>query len=377
MSKTAIEWTEESWNPIVGCSIKSPGCKHCYAMSKARRIEAFNDAARAKGNKAPSPQYDGTTHQVNGHPVWTGKLAMAGDHILLAPLKRKKPTTYFVNSMGDLFHEDCPDEWIDRVFDVMEHVDYWTGSEVPSLRHTYQILTKRAERMCSYVTARYAKKQHYADQFKNCPTPEMRDSPAARDARMRAQPEFWKNIWLGVSAERQIEADERIPLLLQTPAAVRFISAEPLLGPIDLTSIAWGKDHVRFPESDDISDAFSALHPIEGRKLDWIITGGESGPGARPMHPDWPRSLRDQCEAAGMLDRFFFKQWGNWMPVPPDGSAMRGSNIAWPDGTIGSGIAQDHGGLGTFLHNVGKHKAGRLLDGIEHNGMPPQRGITP
>jgi protein gp37 len=229
MSKSKIEWTEETWNPIVGCSILSPGCIHCYAMPMAARIEAINAALVAEGKPPQSPQYDGTTKKVNGSAVWTGKIALAGEHILLQPLKRKKPTTYFVNSMGDLFHEDCPDEWIDRVFAVMALCP----------QHTFQVLTKRAARMRDYCSATY----HAAGRWNaavdiDCKIhlPEMHPCYGMLAA---GKPLPWPlpNVWLGVSTERQKEANERIPELLRTQAAVRFISYEPALGPLDLTDI--------------------------------------------------------------------------------------------------------------------------------------------
>jgi protein gp37 len=132
MADSKIEWTERTWNPIVGCSVVSPGCTNCYAMKMAARIEAMGNQAR----------YRGTTKKVNGNSVWTGKLAIAPDATISEPLRRRKPTTYFVNSMGDVFHEDLPDEWIDRVFAVM----------ALSPRHTFQVLTKRAGRMRAYVS---------------------------------------------------------------------------------------------------------------------------------------------------------------------------------------------------------------------------------
>ena len=170
------------------------------------------------------------------------------------------------------------------------------------------------------------------------------------------------NVWLGVSAERQQEADERIPLLLNTPAAKRFISAEPLLGPIDLNEV------IPHPIS------YSFKHGFNG--LDWVIAGGESGKKARPMHPDWARSLREQCKAAGVP--FFFKQWGAYCP---DGDSCVGEaggsmspDVAWPDGSISWGHKDDHGGWGMRLARVGKKSAGRLLDGVEHSAFPPVRG---
>lgn len=309
MSASKIEWTERTWNPIVGCSLKSPGCINCYAERQAHRL-ASNPA---------TPHYAGTTKMSKRGPVFTGKVAMAPESTLLEPLRRKKPTTYFVNSMGDLFHESIPDEWIDRVFDVMAR----------SPRHTFQILTKRAERMRDYS-------------------------------------EDWllPNVWLGVSAERQQEADERIPLLLQTPAAIRFVSAEPLIGQIMLRNIT-GKH----PTSEPWHDHFDALHPQAFPRIDWVIVGGESGHNARPMHPEWARSLRDQCEEAGVA--FFFKQWGTYSPCPPR------ATLPLPEPLIvgGKPVPLDGTGILTIrdanlMYKVGKKRAGRLLDGVEHNGMP-------
>jgi len=302
MSKTSIEWTEQTWNPIVGCSIVSPGCTNCYAMKMAARIEAM-------GNQ---PRYAGTTRKVNGNTIWTGKLAQAPDSVLLAPLKRKKPTTYFVNSMGDLFHEDCPDEWIDKVFAVM----------ALSPQHTFQVLTKRAARMKDYC-GRLDSEPH-GDTARRIVAAWPGNAPVPVAGITFPLP----NVWLGVSAERQQEADERIPLLLQTPAAIRFISAEPLLGPIDLTVPDIDLGIGRYKSHTD---------------LDWVIVGGESGAKARFMDQDWARSLRDQCRSARVP--FFFKQWGEW--EPGDGDCV-----------------------GQQYYKVGKKRAGRLLDGVEHNGMP-------
>jgi protein gp37 len=353
MSK--IEWTEATWNPIVGCSIVSPGCTNCYAMSQAARLL-----------DKPGSHYEGTTKRVNGKAVWTGKVATAPDAILTAPLRRWKSTTYFVNSMGDLFHEDAPDAWIDRVFAIMALAP----------QHTFQVLTKRAKRMADY----------------------MDDVGDGRG---------------------NFSTLERIPELLATPAAVRFVSAEPLLGPIDFTWIAEPDD-----TKDGVIDALLGCNWIDGggrgvtyrptrpghegremtrymcsseeeilanRKLDWIIVGGESGPGARPMHPDWARSIRDQCAAAGVP--FFFKQWGEWAPVShmdeaaidacyapapddfPDATRRRikQSFVLQASGAIfkpcePGAFAQDSGAMTMFA--IGKKHAGRLLDGVTHDAMP-------
>jgi protein gp37 len=178
---TKIEWAEETWNPTAGCSLASPGCTNCYAMRAAWRM----------GNNPKTPQYRGLTMVTKAGPVWTGEVRLV-EQKLAEPLKRRKPTLYFVNSMSDLFHESLPDEDIDRVFAVMEQATH----------HKYQILTKRAERMARYTQARYAH-----------PPP---------------------HIWLGVSVEDQRRADERIPHLLDARAAVRFLSCEPLLELLNL-----------------------------------------------------------------------------------------------------------------------------------------------
>jgi protein gp37 len=234
MAETSIEWTERTWNPILGCSIATPGCTNCYAMKMAGRLEAMGTG-----------RYAGTTRKVNSKSVWTGKLSLAPDSTFNDPLTRRRPTTYFVNSMGDLFHEDCPDTWIDRVFEVMSL----------ARPHTFQVLTKRAARMHAYMRVRK-------------PLP---------------------NVWLGVSTERQKEADERIPLLLATPAVVRFISAEPLLGALNIRNFV---------------KRASERNP----SLNWVIVGGESGHGARPMRAEWVESLHAQCDGSDAA--FFFKQWG-------------------------------------------------------------------
>lgn len=305
MSK--IEWTEQTWNPIVGCSLVSPGCTNCYAMAMAARIESMPNKPR---------HYVGLTRHVNGRKVWTGKVALAPVGTLFAPLRRQKPTTYFVNSMGDLFHEDVPDAWIDCVFAVMALAP----------QHTFQVLTKRASRMQKYLAAEISV---LVERVSDASMQMCENSEEAFELVANAS---WPlpNVWLGVSTERQQEFDERRPLLLATPAAVRFISAEPLLDRIDLT----------FVEPSTLG-------------LDWVIAGGESGAGARPMHPDWVRGLRDQCQAAGVP--FFFKQWGQF---------ILGSHTSQTFGKPSVRID------GEILWSVGKRAAGRLLDGVEHNAMP-------
>lgn len=354
MADTAIEWTQRSWNPIVGCSLESPGCTHCYAMRMARRLELMGTVAH----------YAGLTRETKAGPVWTGKLALAPEHVLLEPLRRRKPTTWFVNSMGDLFHESVPDEWIDRVFAVMALCP----------QHSFQVLTKRAARMRAYVDG--ARNRVIVDNHVSVSG----DAEYFSTKRLGATwPWPLPNVWLGVSAEDQRRADERIPELLATPAVIRFVSAEPLLGPIDFNCIPRRPD-----EADRIMPGFSnvatfIVSALRGQRglqmrdctfwgeansptLDWIIVGGESGPKARPMHPDWARSIRDQCAAAGTA--FFFKQWGEFRPLT---SAERGQACG---ATL---IGSDRYDRDAYVLRVGKKRAGRLLDGVEHNAMPEVR----
>lgn len=215
-NSSRIEWTNATWNPITGCTKVSQGCKHCYAETLAQRLKAMG-----------TPGYE-DGFNVSLHP-----------ERLEQPLRRKKPTIYFVNSMSDLFHENVPDRFIDRIFEVIQKTP----------QHTYQILTKREGRMSDYCRGR----------------------------------ELPSNVWLGVSVENRRQGVPRIDYLRQIPVAIRFLSVEPLLedlGNLDL----------------------SGIH--------WVIVGGESGPKARPMDPEWVERIQEQCDAADVA--FFFKQWGGW-----------------------------------------------------------------
>lgn len=221
---STISWTDATWNPVVGCTRVSPGCDHCYAF-------ALHDKRHASWRQGRWPTAPAQYHR----PF--SQVQLLPDR-LSQPVKWRAPRRIFVNALSDLFHGDVPDDFIGQVFHVMAMTS----------RHTYQILTKRPERM--------------------------------RDWTRAYQPDPLPNVWLGVSAENQFRAETRIPLLLDTPAAIRFISAEPLLGPIDLR--------------------------LWLARLDWIIAGGESGPRFRTMDPAWARSLRDQSESTGVA--FFYKQ---------------------------------------------------------------------
>lgn len=216
MAESSIEWTEHTWNPVTGCTKLSPGCKHCYAETMARRLKAMGAPGYERG------------FELTLHP-----------ERLEQPLRRKTPTTYFVNSMSDLFHEAVPDRFVDQVLDVCRRTP----------QHTYQVLTKRAERLPPFFASRV------------CPT----------------------NVWLGVSVEDRRYGVPRIAQLRKVKAAVRFLSVEPLLEDV-------GKLNLR------------GIH--------WVIVGGESGAKARPMDESWAENVRAQAIAQGVP--FFFKQWGTW-----------------------------------------------------------------
>ncbi len=215
-TSSRIEWTEQTWNPIVGCTKVSAGCKHCYAETMAKRLQAMG-----------TPGYE------DGFA-----LRMLPER-LADPIKRKKPTVYFVNSMSDLFHDKVPDEYIDQVFEVI----------LQTPQHSYQILTKRAARMARY--------------FRNRSVPD--------------------NVWLGVSVENRKHGVPRIDHLRTVPARIRFLSVEPLLEDVGILVL---------------------------KDIHWVIVGGESGPKARPMKPEWADAVRIQCEQQDVA--FFFKQWGGW-----------------------------------------------------------------
>lgn len=393
---TQIEWATDTWNPITGCSPISEGCQNCYAKRMSKRL-----AGRCGYDK--------------DNPF---KLTLHPDR-LEQPLHWKKPRQTFVCSMGDMFHEDVPTEYIIKVFDIMSQ----------SPQHTFIVLTHRPESMVDFICG-----------MNFCG--------------------FWgpvpKHIWLGVTCENQAKADERIPVLLQIPAAVRFVSIEPMLGPVDLSKWImprtpftpenapekwadftwpdwvpekvreqiedfWGqfgrkpKDWVENAIHNDsppfgmhmgyrderngeavygrwifawnnigrlIGDNGEIYYPSIPRAhlfdttryywhdLHWTICGGETGPGARPMHPDWTRSLRDQCQATGTP--FFFKSWGDWTPINQPWNQSNdiqdlSNNERWLNLAGGHGF---HGDNVWRMRKVGKKRAGRLLDGREYSEYP-------
>ncbi len=325
-----ILWCDETWNPVRGCSRVSAGCDHCYAEMMAARFS--------------NPGYwgEGVAKFVHGKPHWTGKIKLVPER-LEQPLRWKKPRRIFVNSMSDLFHEAVPDEFIDRVFAVMALCP----------QHKFLVLTKRAERMAEYVARlgrsikpleNIAREMGYTFNFQG----------------IGLLPWPLPNVQLGVSVEKPDHLD-RVVQLLNTPAAFRFVSYEPALGPLNFR---WfGGD--RYRALDGRSTEYDAL-----RRLDLIIAGGESGPGARPAHPEWFRSTRDQCAEAGVA--FFFKQWGEWA-LSDRFEEIVASYPKTKKPTVYLNSAGEIDGApdfkARFLSRVGKKAAGRLLDGRAHDDL--------
>ena len=308
---TKIEWTQDTWNPVTGCTPISDGCAHCYARAMARRLAG---------------RY--------GYPEGNGFAVTCHDDRLAEPLRWRKPRRVFVCSMGDLFHEDVPDAFIDRVFAVM----------AMRPQHTFQVLTKRAERMEEWLSAcefEMPQALRAALAFRSCVSGEHK----------------WPlpNVWGGVTVEHPDYLD-RVEWLMRAPFAVRFISAEPLLGPLDVSQwlaedpsrVCRRKCHPTVPCRGPCKEYLEASSRNLRPHLDWVIVGGESGPGARPMHPDWARGVRDQCVSAGVP--FFFKQWGAWGPEFEDWSAEVDAQ--------------------TPMVRVGKKAAGRVLDGRTWDQYP-------
>ncbi len=360
MAKTSIEWATDVWNPTTGCDRTSPGCDHCYALTLAKRLKGMGS----------------TKYQTDGDPRTSGPGFGVAVHpdALDVPLRWTKPRKVFVNSMSDLFHDKVPDEFIAEVFAVMALAS----------QHIFQLLTKRHARMRSLLRSEdFA--QAVNDAMVHWAVAELRDSPML-DRAPNAFDGPLPNLWLGVSTENQHWANIRIPALLDTPAAVRWVSAEPLLGPVDLRDCN-GVDSVER----DWSGGMGAPHPL----LNWIVCGGESGPNARPMHPDWARSLRDQCQAADVP--FFLKQWGEWGPAPwsvriPNAGDLTKDELAAAKAdaeargathclqTSGHLYQPDHkpwsmerdpdGDYPGAIRRWGKKAAGRELDGRTHDAYP-------
>jgi len=355
------EWWDASWNPTVGCSLRTPGCEHCYAMRVAARL------ARMGGKT--STRYAGLTTMERSGPLWTGETRVAED-LLAWPLFRRRPRRIAVNVMSDLFHENLVTETIDLVHAVMA-VAHW---------HRFLVLTKRAERMHDYYNDPETPRR-IADTVNTLssvalpaarllqraargvdPTGDDRsarsrrgsgldrgaDAPGVSTAIRRGALCLWPltNLWLGVSVEDQ-ERMARVRDLLQTPAAIRWVCFEPLLDGVSPDAMAVGDGYFdALGGGHYIVDGRGRAVSVQGpawRPLDWVVIGGEIGAGARPMLPHWVRELRDKCVATNVP--FFFKQWGEWAPVSKEGSDQS-------------------------MSRVGKRAAGRLLDGRTWDEIP-------
>ncbi|MFI7644101.1 DUF5131 family protein [Nonomuraea sp. NPDC049400] len=358
--KTKIEWSDATWNPVTGCTKVSPGCDNCYA-------ETF--AERWRGTK--------------GHHFENGFDVQLRPERLDQPLRWKTPRRIFVNSMSDLFHDAVPDEYIARVFATMALTP----------QHTYQILTKRHGRMRSFLTNPPKNDNgEYEDGVGWLPGSGAKWMVAealeetGRDADRRLNEEQWAlvewpagrlewplpNVWIGVSVEDQQRAELRIPALLETPAAVRFLSCEPLTRLVDLRNLKV-RDRLIDCLGGDVKDpADGAVICGTPSVIDWVIVGGESGPGARPMYPDWARNLRDQCQGRAA---FYFKQWGLWAPYgqgQPNAAGKHGAvAMVFPDGRTEPPCLGALGGP-VLMARYGKHRAGRVLDSRTWDEFPQE-----
>lgn len=304
--QTAIEWCDKTFNPWTGCTKVSPACDHCYAEGWAKRSGHVEWGPQGSRRRT-SPAY------WNGPEKWNTEA-------------RDKGIRYrvFCASLADVFdnHGSITSGWRGDLWHLI--------ARTPHL--DWLLLTKRPQNIAKMLPDGYG-------------------APAWGNG--------WDNVWLGTTVENQTEADRRIPHLLRVPAKVRFLSCEPLLGPVDLTAIERTGGEIGF------------MRPLDGRfnRLHWIIAGGESGPGARPMHPDWVRDLRDQCAEAGVP--FLFKQWGEWLPIDHAPKVTSGRHAVV--GRCGSWL-EDHDIASppetVFTVRVGKKRAGRLLDGVTHDAFP-------
>jgi protein gp37 len=340
---TAIEWTDATWNPITGCSIESPGCRDCYAMTLA--------GTRLRNH----PSRIGLTKRAaNGAHVWTGEVRFNAGW-LEQPLRWTRPRMVFVVAHGDLFHPGVPDEWIDKVFAVMARARW----------HTYQVLTKRAKRMREYLSN---------------PDTYWRILKAGMEiplCAMESMPWPLPQVWAGVSVEDQPRANKRIPELLKTPAAVRWLSMEPLIRRVDVRAIRIGErltldaltgthagESVPVPRGRDPRETFGTIPALPEilPPVDWIVAGGESGGTARPMHPDWLRLIRDQCISAHVP--LLFKQWGTFIPADQEESR----NFCYDDEACEH--VWDRNSPTGYSIRVGKKAAGRVLDGRTWDEFP-------
>ena len=328
-----IEWTDHTFNPWIGCQKVSPACANCYAEN-----ETFVRVQRAKGRELWGPNSE---HHITSEENWAKPLRWNED--AKAARERRR---VFCASLADVFEDrsdlELPRARLFRLINNTGHLDWL-------------LLTKRPEnimRLVAQVRDNVGEGRELASSWCNGYPP--------------------RNVWIGTTVETQEQADKRIPELLKIPAKVRFLSCEPLLARIDLRHV----QHNREVEIDALTGDHGVIRPLRGQsdaKIHWVICGGESGPNARPMHPDWARSLRDQCAAAGV--RFLFKQWGEWMPVAAPTVGYENERLimstageifreqSWSD------VISTKGYMWGF-EKWGKKRSGRLLDGVEWNQVP-------
>lgn len=342
MENSKISWTDHTFNPWIGCTKVSPGCAHCYA-------ETLMDTryGRVKWGK-------GQARSRTSHANWKEPLKWNHHAPMLASGARPR---VFCASLSDWLDDEVPIEWLADMLDLVRRT--------PNL--DWLLLSKRPQNWYRRISAaiNHANEEtaEWLEAWTDClDMPERGDIPA--------------NVWIGTSVEDQQRADERIPELLKIPARVRFLSCEPLIGPVDLKKGLW--KHIPLSEvpGSALDDGAYACREFLGprEEIHWVIVGGESGPGARPMHPEWARSLRDQCKAAGVA--FHFKQWGEWAPgecVESTGRLQTASwfGDGWEYGTQTAKQSENtHADDAPDLYRVGKHASGRMLDGCTHNAFP-------
>jgi protein gp37 len=381
MSNTTIEWTKHpalagsrNWNPVQGCShAGSPGCDNCYAEEQVRRgagpgrwADGLIRWPQRHDKKTGLPMVDADGKPVRGAGRWSGVVRPAPTRILAEPLGWRSSACVFVNSTTDLFHEALVDtnegrRWIAAVFGVMaarpDCLFLILTKRPAKMLEWFQWLNGEAALAAGFWGALYAEMVNAGI-----------ESSRARDHMGSPWPWPLPNVWIGVSAERQQEADERIPLLLQAPAALRFVSYEPALGPVDFGSLPAGDlDAEGAPMLDALRGSTwwpNGDHGGSTNALGWIIAGGESGSKARPSHPGWYRAVRDQCDEAGVP--FFFKQWGAW---GVEAEAADVCDLGW----LGDGARVHFTDVPTPVRMKrygSKGAAGHLLDGKAHREFP-------